>query len=70
MNERILEIAKQAGLKFPSEATLSPAEIKFFRLIVSECASIAKSADDDTWKRDDKGTEIAKNIQQHFGVSE
>lgn len=41
MNERILEIAKQAGLKFPSEAALSPMEIKFAQLIVAECADIA-----------------------------
>lgn len=41
MNEQILEIAKQAGLKFPSEVALSPMEIKFAQLIVAECADIA-----------------------------
>ena len=42
MNERILELAKQAGLKFPSEEALSPVEIKFAELIVRECAKRAE----------------------------
>ena len=42
MNERILELAKQAGLKFPSEEALSPVEIKFAQLIVEECANRAE----------------------------
>ena len=42
MNERILELAKQAGLKFPSETALSPVEIKFAELIVRECAKRAE----------------------------
>ena len=42
MNERILELAKQAGLKFPSEEALSPVEIKFAQLIVEECAKRAE----------------------------
>ena len=42
MNERILELAKQAGLKFPSEEALSPVEIKFAELIVEECAKRAE----------------------------
>jgi hypothetical protein len=40
MNERILELAKQAGLKFPSETAMSPVELKFAELIVQECASL------------------------------
>jgi hypothetical protein len=42
MNERILQLAKQAGLKFPSEEALSPVEIKFAKLIVEECAKRAE----------------------------
>ena len=42
MNERILQLAKQAGLKFPSEEALSPVEIKFAELIVEECAKRAE----------------------------
>ena len=40
MNERILQLAKQAGLKFPSEEALSPVEIKFAELIVRECMKL------------------------------
>lgn len=36
MSERILELAKQAGLKFPSEIDLSPPEKKFAELILEE----------------------------------
>lgn len=43
MNERILEIAKQAGLKFPSETDLSPQEKKFAELIARRCMDIASS---------------------------
>jgi len=35
--ETILELAKQAGLKFPSETALSPPEIKFAELIIQQC---------------------------------
>lgn len=38
MNELMLQLAKQAGLKFPSETALSPAEERFAELIVKECA--------------------------------
>lgn len=41
MNERILELAKQAGLKYSSETQLSPAEQKFAELIAQECAGLA-----------------------------
>ncbi len=37
MNERFLEIAKQARLKFPSETALSPMEEKFAELLMQEC---------------------------------
>lgn len=42
MNQRILEIAKNAGLKFPSETALSPVEIKFAQLIVAECNEVLR----------------------------
>jgi hypothetical protein len=42
MNERILELAKQAGLKFPSETALSPVEIKFAELIIWEAIGLCK----------------------------
>ena len=40
MNKRILQLAKQAGLKFPSEEALSPVEIKFAELIVKETMQV------------------------------
>jgi hypothetical protein len=44
MNQRILDIAKTAGLKFTSETALSPVEIKFAELIVQECVMKAIGA--------------------------
>lgn len=48
MNERILELAKQAGLKFPSEEALSPVEIKFAELIVKDVFAKIKESCVDT----------------------
>lgn len=59
MNNRILELAKQAGVKFPSETDLSPTEKKFAELIVRECATIANTAE--PYRTDDL-------ILKHFGV--
>ena len=67
MNERILELAKQAGLKFPSETALSPVEIKFAQLIVRDCIEAIQNESmnsDDDWER---GLRIAEGaIQKHF----
>ena len=46
MNERILELAKQAGLKFPSEEALSPVEIKFAELIIAAIVVGVQNAHD------------------------
>ena len=71
MNERILQLAKQAGLKFPSETALSPVEIKFAQLIVRDCIEAIQNESmnsDDDWER---GLRIAEGaIQKHFGVEE
>ena len=40
MNEQILELAKQAGLKFPSETAMSPVELKFAELIIKETMQV------------------------------
>ena len=45
MNQRFLELAQKAGLKFPSEGKLSPQEQKFAELIVGECAGIYDKID-------------------------
>jgi hypothetical protein len=75
MNERIKELAEQAGLEFDDDLVLEPEAIyyttqkdleKFAELIVRECANIdfrrevGLTADDDY--------EIGKVIKEHFGV--
>ena len=67
MNERILELAKQAGLKFPSEEALSPVEIKFAELIVRACADIAYNKQYKHSSAHTRG-DCAEAIKQHFGV--
>ena len=82
MNERILELAKQAGLKFPSEEALSPVEIKFAELIVGECVGVVNANMDDIldqpvfnptdelWNRArvEELVRVALHIKKHFGV--
>ena len=68
MNERIRELAEQAGLEFDNDLALEPEPIyyttqkdleKFAELIVRECAEIADKAE--PYKASDL-------IKQHFGV--
>ena len=74
MNERILELAKQAGLKFPSEDALSPVELKFALLIVRECARLAieKQTKNDLLNIVSKNPakDFAYALVEHFGVEE
>ncbi len=63
MNERFLELAKQAGLKFPSETALSPMEEKFAELIVRECGNYA-----DWYQENYTDADIGKAIKRYFGV--
>ena len=72
MNERMLELAKEAGLKFKSEVALSPPEIKFAELIMQECI---KAAETDWHTPDGWGWTLgqAKAIEfiyERFGVEE
>lgn len=62
MNERIKELAKQAG---QGESFHIPPEFveKFAELIVLECAVIVGSMEE-------PHQDIAKLIKQHFGVEE
>ena len=65
MNERILQLAKQAGLKFPSEEALSPVEIKFAELIVRECVKLnSKELSITAIER------LLPLYKEHFGVEE
>ena len=70
MNERIRELAEQAGIEFDDDFPLEPETIyylklsdfeKFAELIVRECLSYAKDGDIDFMKF---------MIKKHFGVKE
>ena len=72
MNERIRELAEQAGLEFDDDLALEPEPIyyttqkdleKFAELIVRECVEVAK------WTPSQfPNDEYVKNIKEHFGV--
>jgi hypothetical protein len=70
MNERIFDLAKQAGMRFG----LSPAEQKFAELIVQECADIIQRESDkairnNTYMGDDVPASVTQwAIKKHFGV--
>ena len=79
MNERILELAKQAGMiigdtsKFDMAAVM-PKEVKFAELIVRECSKIIVNGG---YRNPALGgkypltpPEIATMIKEHFGVDE
>jgi len=78
MNERIKQLAEQAGLEFDDDTALEPTPIyymtekdleKFAELIVKECMDVAKYHTPETeeceytWLIHDK-------IKEHFGVEE
>lgn len=67
MNERIRELAEQAGLLKVADAPLMkkymPKEIKFAELIVKECVDIANDTRYD-------GKVVANRIKFVFGVEE
>lgn len=65
MNERILELAKTAGLKFPSETALSPSEKKFAELIARECADLFAVEYGNTGL---SGHEVARVLKKRFGI--
>jgi hypothetical protein len=61
MNERILELAKQAGIKANSEQALSPQEQLFAELIVQECDIYARR----NWEH---GALLGGDLLNLFGV--
>jgi len=67
MDERILELAKQAGLKFPSETAMSPVELKFAELIVQECAEFANNHNEEV---EGVTLGVGPALKKHFGVEE
>jgi len=75
MNERIKELAEQAGLEFDDDLTLEPEPIyyatqtdihKFAELIVKECADLV----DDPEDHDDLYVSDGDMIKKHFGVDD
>ena len=73
MNERIRLLARQAGATTTQRSgwidygTLDLDVEKFAELIVRECADVAKET---RWAVPPSQEQIARGIQQHFGVDE
>ena len=76
MNERIRELAEQAGLKVNADGEIGPAYFgsvdagyrKFAELIAQECAGIAYEYDIPNLTG--PGEFIGNRIKKHFGVEE
>jgi len=76
MNELILELAKQAGLKFSSETAMSPVELKFAEMIVRECIAQAVKEEERYDSLDEENCDYCSMamanfqeiLKQHFGV--
>jgi hypothetical protein len=64
MNERIKQLALQAGLDLIHDKFMTASQEKFAELIVQECAKIADVADENECEW------IGGNILTHFGVKE
>jgi hypothetical protein len=66
MNERIKQLAKQAGIIGQSETAVAPPIEQFVELIVEECAGLfPKTFTDEQYQR-----RIDKTIRKHFGIIE
>lgn len=68
MNERFLEIAKRARLKFPSETALSPMEEKFAELIVLESIDLLNHGAMEMGNVTTTVGTVATQLKKHFGV--
>jgi len=69
MNERIKELAEQAGLDYGSYDRYGLFdEEKFAQLIVRECADICCNIDDKHGEDDSIAYWAAKDILEHFGL--
>ena len=73
MNERIQQLAKEAGLLFQRDK-LSYEELKFTELIVKECLSFCEYESDRFDEYDsgmgERARIIRESIQEHFGVEQ
>jgi len=80
MNERIKELAKQAGLDLIHDKFMTASQEKFARLIVRECARVARAIPcpyeeeevkqrlGHTW--DMASLASGRSISKHFGLEE
>ena len=77
MNERIKELAEQAGIEFVYDPTETPMRAfvecweddleKFAELIVRECITVINQPNG---VGDDDVIRITKDVEKHFGVEE
>ena len=72
MNERILELAKHAGLKFPSETAMSPVELEFAQLIIWHATECVRDVlrDENSDLTYTAASQVQNRIKQYFGVEE
>jgi hypothetical protein len=71
MNERIQELAHEAGLPTYNPEGIPTKLEKFARLIVRECIDIAGKEDFDVMMKEGYPcSQTAKKIREHFGVEE
>ena len=72
MNERILELAKHAGLKFPSETAMSPVELEFAQLIIWHATECVRDVlrDENSELSYDAASQVQNRIREYFGLNE
>ena len=68
MNQRISELAEQAGLEYNFDPMTWLKYEKFAELIVRECAEVCMKEIDTGWVTAPKSPWMAKQILEHFGV--
>jgi len=70
MNQRISELAEQAGLEYNFDPMTWLKYEKFAELIVRECAEVCMKDIDNGWAMAPKSPWMTKQILEHFGVKE
>ena len=68
MNERISELAEQAGLEYNFDPMTWLKYEKFAELIIRECAEACMKEIDIGWAVAPKSPWMAKQILEHFGM--
>ena len=68
MNERIGELAEQAGLEYNFDPMTWLKYEKFAKLIIRECAEVCMKEIDIGWATAPKSPWMTKQILEHFGI--